>query len=453
MATPSSPRKDSEPLPSEEFTENLSDAGNLRKRNRDSFEESFDDATWDLTDDGRPKTRRVNPQRLAIRLGPDLVAEMEALIVPGAKMPTFTVRKDFQERYSVDRRHIYDYFHSRGLRVAKEDKHTNLIRGRAMKAQAQLQAIPKPSVVTVKEEPLPCETLPNRSNSHGDVLALKPRRTAKIQIKVEDKKQPVLRRSKISSFKMKKLSPDSDVSDLQASCGEISSETEAGMMTSSSGTDTDWESAAPWPQFSLPSDTSDDNRGETSPMSTFLPSPDDLALYFDSPVELHYPFLDVGNGAIGLDSFVAVDDHHLLTENERTGIYNLISNNIPEALEGSAGTYTAYMNERSHSYFDHLLPVSRHSRPWQFGTVDKTSTSDSQTTTDLPDLQRWLSDELVLCQPMYAREYSPICDGFDRNDELSGIASVDGYGTNEETHYTGLPPLPSQNQSLKANIA
>ena len=62
-----------------------------------------------------PKTRRVNPARLAIRLGPELVAEMEALIVPGAKMPTFAVRKDFQERYNVDRRHIYDYFHSRGL--------------------------------------------------------------------------------------------------------------------------------------------------------------------------------------------------------------------------------------------------------------------------------------------------------------------------------------------------
>jgi hypothetical protein len=68
----------------------------------------------EVTDDGRPKTRRVNPARLAIRLGPELVSEMEAYIVPGAKMPNFTVRKDFQERYSVDRRHIYDYFHSRG---------------------------------------------------------------------------------------------------------------------------------------------------------------------------------------------------------------------------------------------------------------------------------------------------------------------------------------------------
>lgn len=65
-------------------------------------------------DEERPKTRRVNPQRLAQRLSPDLVAEMEALIFPGAKMPIFAVRKELQERYCVDRRHIYDYFHSRG---------------------------------------------------------------------------------------------------------------------------------------------------------------------------------------------------------------------------------------------------------------------------------------------------------------------------------------------------
>lgn len=170
MATPSTFLEDegslsgSDPLSGIENRDN-SHSKSTRKRNRESFDENFDDTIWDLTDDGRPKTRRVNPQRLAIRLGPDLVAEMEAHIIPGAKMPTFAVRKDFQERYSVDRRHIYDYFHSRGkalinnsglfwtyflhigLRVAKEDKHTNLIRGRALKAQAQAQAIPKVSVL------------------------------------------------------------------------------------------------------------------------------------------------------------------------------------------------------------------------------------------------------------------------------------------------------------------
>jgi hypothetical protein len=87
-----------------------------KKRRHTSLKNSPDDirVSYPFSDDERPKTRRVNPQRLALRLGPDLVAEMEALIVPGAKMPTFAVRKDFQERYCVDRRHIYDYFHSRG---------------------------------------------------------------------------------------------------------------------------------------------------------------------------------------------------------------------------------------------------------------------------------------------------------------------------------------------------
>ncbi|KAJ3737691.1 hypothetical protein DFJ43DRAFT_987364 [Lentinula guzmanii] len=29
-------------------------------------------------------------------------------------MPNFDIRKELQIRYQVDRRHIYDYFHSRG---------------------------------------------------------------------------------------------------------------------------------------------------------------------------------------------------------------------------------------------------------------------------------------------------------------------------------------------------
>lgn len=72
--------------------------------------------------------RRVNPESLALRLGPDLVRDLDALITPGnTEMPSFAVRKELQERYNIDRRHIYDYFHSRGLRVVKEDKHGNPI--------------------------------------------------------------------------------------------------------------------------------------------------------------------------------------------------------------------------------------------------------------------------------------------------------------------------------------
>ncbi|KIY73443.1 hypothetical protein CYLTODRAFT_485588 [Cylindrobasidium torrendii FP15055 ss-10] len=85
--------------------------------------------------DDRSKPRRVNPLHLASRLGADLVREMEAHITPGAVMPSFAIRKDLQERYNVDRRHLYDYFHSRGLRVAKEERFNNLARSRQKKAQ------------------------------------------------------------------------------------------------------------------------------------------------------------------------------------------------------------------------------------------------------------------------------------------------------------------------------
>lgn len=89
----------------------LRSIGSYPKRPR----EQSTDSVCDTVDDARPKTRRVNPERLATRLDPRLVAEMDAFIVAGAKMPNFAIRKDFQERYCVDRRHIYDYFHSRGL--------------------------------------------------------------------------------------------------------------------------------------------------------------------------------------------------------------------------------------------------------------------------------------------------------------------------------------------------
>lgn len=39
-----------------------------------------------VEDSGKEKTRRVNPYRLAERLGEDLVAELDSFIYPGAKM-------------------------------------------------------------------------------------------------------------------------------------------------------------------------------------------------------------------------------------------------------------------------------------------------------------------------------------------------------------------------------
>ncbi|KAJ6520243.1 hypothetical protein C8R45DRAFT_954425 [Mycena sanguinolenta] len=59
-----------------------------KKRRR----ESLDCSELSAKDSGKPKVpRRIDPDRLAIRLGPELVSEMDAYIVPGAKMPSFEV--------------------------------------------------------------------------------------------------------------------------------------------------------------------------------------------------------------------------------------------------------------------------------------------------------------------------------------------------------------------------
>ncbi|KAI0068006.1 hypothetical protein BV25DRAFT_1911043 [Artomyces pyxidatus] len=72
---------------------------------------------------GPPQRRRVNPESLAARLGPELVAEMEKYIIPGnIEMPSFNIRRDIQVKFGADRRHIYDFFHSRGLRCLKDEK-------------------------------------------------------------------------------------------------------------------------------------------------------------------------------------------------------------------------------------------------------------------------------------------------------------------------------------------
>lgn len=86
--------------------------------------------------------RRVNPESLAVRLGPELVTELESFVKPGViEMPSFAIRQEIQERYNVDRRHIYDWFHSKGLRVTKEDKRATVeLKTDAMRLNVGLDA-------------------------------------------------------------------------------------------------------------------------------------------------------------------------------------------------------------------------------------------------------------------------------------------------------------------------
>lgn len=68
------------------------------------------------------RSRRVNPDVLVNRLPPGLVVEMDKLIKSDPhSMPSYSVRKELQERYDVDRRPIYEYFHAQGCRVIRKN--------------------------------------------------------------------------------------------------------------------------------------------------------------------------------------------------------------------------------------------------------------------------------------------------------------------------------------------
>ncbi|KAI0830798.1 hypothetical protein BC628DRAFT_1416300 [Trametes gibbosa] len=92
--------------------------------------------------------RRVNPESLAVRLGPELVKELESYVQNGVvEMPSFAVRQHIQKRHKVDRRHIYDWFHSKGLRVTKEDKRATVEQKTdAMRMQRRIRRCIAPAV-------------------------------------------------------------------------------------------------------------------------------------------------------------------------------------------------------------------------------------------------------------------------------------------------------------------
>jgi hypothetical protein len=255
------------------------------------------------------------------------------------------------------------------------------------------------------------------------------RTITKRKIKLEENKPRIMRRATLPSSrvsKVKKTLPESMFLVAQSFSGDVFSE--SGPWTASSGTDTDWEPTPTCPQFTLPNDFSDDTTEESCGIgSDFLRSPDEFVVgYFDSPLqpEVEESLLNIEGVTTwdrGLESFMSVDEHRLLTEEERTELYNLINNNIPCAggVEESAGTYNNYMSEKTRSYFDRLLPVSRHARTLRAGTHTHkplTIPCNSPAAVEFPELRKWLSDDVDLYQPvMSTHKFNPANDDLEAN--------------------------------------
>jgi hypothetical protein len=114
---------------------------------------------------------------------------------------------------------------------------------------------------------------------------------------------------------------------------------------------------SPVPDFTLPEEYPD----------TPILVDDTCDLMPDSPSENLSDFLEPGlwyDYSIDLpweqggpDPIMSVNEHRSLTEQERIEFYNLIDKNLssPNGIEESSGTYSAYMKERSHFYFDRLF--------------------------------------------------------------------------------------------------
>ena len=199
-------------------------------------------------------------------------------------------------------------------------------------------------------------------------------------------------------------------------------------MSSSSSTDTDWDSVAACPDFSMPCDTSDDTVDKAGTVSDFLPSPDDfIAGYFDSPTQLQQPFLDLEANAVDLDSFTVMDEHRFLTADERSEFYNLINNNISGNLDEPVETYSNFPSERARSRFDRPNAMPRNSRtPKVMSNVTRTSNTVSPMSGDFPDLRKWLSDEVNAGQLAFSdHDYNLTGDTFDVS-LLNGCAANSG---------------------------
>jgi hypothetical protein len=108
-------------------------------------------------------------------------------------------------------------------------------------------------------------------------------------------------------------------------------------------------------------------------------------------------------------------------------------------MEESAGTYNTYMSQKTRSYFDRLLPVSRHARTLRAGTYKpSTAACNSLAAMDFHELRKWLSDDADLYQPMNAREFNPASDELEANFGHSGVSDA-LVGTSNSTHLDAIP--------------
>ncbi|KAG2156699.1 uncharacterized protein EDB93DRAFT_928675 [Suillus bovinus] len=325
--------------------------------------------------------RRVNPESLALRLGPDLVRDLEALIHPGnIEMPSFAVRKELQERYNIDRRHVYDYFHSRGLRVIKEDK--NGIPNDFVPVPARS---PKPSLRTLRQAPVKesqrttvnlisklKEAKPSVSKTRGIIKAKpgRPRKYAARSTHDDPLPPPVICPSSRTAHAI--LQPD---------------------ILPASDTNNDHE-------FDMAVSTIDES-------DSFAQAIDEVSYTYCGPPILMFettplhtlsqavPDLRTDEAELGLSPRKTSADSPnacTLSVTERMALYQLLSGafGTHRDIQECAGTYRNYMQEQSQHYYEGLLEV-----PYQNSYYNDRRPASSDNRQSVPcngsEYKRWVN--------------------------------------------------------------
>lgn len=335
--------------------------------------------------------RRVNPESLAARLGPEVVAELERHIEPGSiEMPSFSVRRKVQVDFNVDRRHIYDFYHSRGLRCLRNERAT-----RMRKREAD------PIIV---EDP-PARLLLRKlsdSGANGSFQASRSRSSRGLPI--PDYSEPKRRRrappyeTTSSPKNMRKSRKPSSIPDLgpeasprtvrsdsspaspvpaSRSSGEVS-DTSVDVLMSAPPSPRDIPQAPP-PSPSVSSSgssSSTDSIESLASMEDYLSSLEPVDL--DSVVVFTGPCDEVPVDQPADSNVLPLSHFSLLSPQEKQQPYSWLSDVLGPAhgIQECMGSYKQYMDHQRHAYYSPLIDNdSRSPKPGEVPAATCSSSS------------------------------------------------------------------------------
>ncbi|KAG6873825.1 hypothetical protein C0995_010437 [Termitomyces sp. Mi166 len=388
------------------FSEPISFPGRTTKKRAHNFSD-------DGIDDESQKTRRVNPQRLAARLGPEIVADMEALIYPGDTYMTTFIQEVCLVR--VREAEAHSAAEMLGLRVAKEDRHLNLTRGRLSKALAR-QTTEKPPSVTpsdAKCSPEKTDRQPEENqrltNAEGGSPAVE---TQMVLVSV---KRPIVKHTQISESTEQFHTRNAKLVAAERIAGQSGPNHGRSRSAASEGVShlvkdkpllkrrkmalatskvpikiPSARTASPCPVFAPVEDASNISYEDLS-LSGYRESPEFFLGLCDVAASPNTEFLF---NDYRPKSPAIIEEQRALTQAERQEFYNFINDSIgvSSGFMEQAGTYTVYMKERTQHYFDRILSKANYAAKIFPGAHDRLFSDSNVSADEVVDFRNWLSD-------------------------------------------------------------